>query len=223
MTSTLTGVKDRLRQFLTRAHISNREFTQALGVSEAYIGAMRKSLSPDKLRKLQTLYPELNLDWLLHGEGEMFTGLPARNAKQSNSVKQTNPHVIPILPVDAFAGRLQEYSQGVGLQDCPVIVSPVKGADFAIRVSGDSMEPKIHDGTTILIKRINEKSFIPWGTYMVIDSENGALVKEVWPGNDDNTIRARSINPRYPDIDIPRESIYGLYRVLGAIQIFSTM
>lgn len=216
----MSEVKQRLLQYLQYKNLSQREFADILGVSNAYIGAMRRSISDEKVRKLRHAFPELNTDWLLYGEGDML-----RNEMMVSATgTRGGGKLIPLLPVDAFAGRLQDYSTGVGLADCEMIVSPVRGADYAIRVSGDSMEPKIHDGSTILIKRINDKAFIPWGNSMVIDSENGVLVKDVYPDDDNpHCIAAKSINPRYPTLSIPRESIYGLYRILASIQIFGSI
>ena len=86
------------------------------------------------------------------------------------------------------------------------------------------MEPKFPDGTTILIKKINEKAFIPWGNPLVIDSENGVVVKNVYPvKNDNSVIEARSLNPAYPPYEIPRDCVYGLYRILGSIQLYGTL
>lgn len=131
---------------------------------------------------------------------------------------------VALLPVAAYAGNLQSWSAGVMLRDCEKVISPVKGADFAIKVTGDSMEPELHDGATILIKKINDNSFIPWGNKMVIDTENGVLVKKVFPGKKGSgRIEVRSVNPMYPPYEIATSSVFGLYRILGQLQIYSTL
>ena len=131
---------------------------------------------------------------------------------------------VPLLPVAAFAGNLQSWSEGYELSQCEKIIAPVKGVDFAIRLSGDSMEPVLHNGSTLFIKRINEKAFLPWGNMMVVDTENGVLVKAVYPVPEEpNMIEARSVNPKYPPIRIPGESIFGIYRILSATTAYATM
>lgn len=212
-------VKDRLLLFLKSQNISKAEFARRMGLSVAYVSAMRKSLPEDRVKRLCELFPSLNRDWLLYGEGEMF--IPSQTAATCHNERE---FLIPLLPIQAFAGNLQEYSQGVQRRDCNLIASPVKGADLAIPISGDSMEPEIHDGTIAAIKRINERAFIPWGNPMVIDTENGVLLKVVYPskmGND--YIEAHSYNSRYPDIQIPTSSILGLYRVVAYMRRVSTM
>lgn len=212
-TSRTSDVKTRLLLYLKHKRLSQREFTELLGVSQAYIGAMRRQPSPEKIERMRALFPDLNTDWLLYGDGNMLR----------DTEERPQADMIPLLPVEAFAGTLQDFSQGVGISDCEMIASPIRGAQYAIRVSGDSMEPKIHDGSTLIIRRINEQAFIPWGHSMVIDTENGVLIKEVFPDDTQATcIEARSINPKYPPIHIPRESIYGLYRILGIVTLTPT-
>ena len=213
-------VKDRLLQFLQKEKISNSEFSRRMGLSPAYVGAMRKSMPEEKVTRLMELYPRLNRDWLLYGEGEMYR----QPAGECAAEDDLSGYAVPLLPVEAFAGNLQMWSQGVCLADCDRIISPVKGADFAIKVSGDSMEPFVHSGSMILIKRINERAFIPWGNPMVIDSENGVLLKVVRPsGQGGEFIEAHSYNPDYPPFDIPKDSIYGLYRVVATVNAMGTL
>lgn len=217
-----SDVKNRLLEFLNRKRMTQAEFAKRIGVSSTYIGAMRKSISDEKMMRIRKAFPELNTNWLLYGDGDM---LVAASDEAMLQAEGTSGYEVPLLPVAAYAGNLQLWSEGVALADCEKVVAPVRGADFAIRVNGDSMEPEIHNGVTILIKRINDKAFIPWGNNLVIDTENGVLVKCVYPGENggQESIEARSLNPKYPPIRIPSSSIFGLYRILGTMQVFTTM
>ncbi|MDE6442965.1 MAG: S24 family peptidase [Muribaculaceae bacterium] len=209
-------VKDRLLLFLKSEGISKSEFARRMEVSVAYLGAMRKSMPEEKVAKVTSLFPHLNRDWLLYGEGEMIR-------KPSRRKSEIDRYMVPLLPVEAQAGSLQMFSQGVSLMECERIMAPSPDIDCAIRVSGDSMEPNIRSGTILFIKRINEKAFIPWGHPMVIDSENGVLVKVVYPSEEGKEfIEARSYNERYPDIHIPMSCLYGIYRIVSQSEITTT-
>lgn len=216
-------VKTRLLEYLKTKRISQTEFTKKLGVSSTYIGAMRKGIPAERIKHIMELYPDLSRDWLLYGEGEMLRSDDERKSRETRETFETL-----LLPVEAYAGNLQMWSRGVMERDCQRIVSPIPDADFAIPVKGDSMEPLFHDGCTLLVKKINEKAFIPWGHPMVLDTENGVLVKNVLPFNDSNGreskafIIAESQNPKYPPFKIPTASIYGIYRVLGSVNIYPT-
>ena len=216
-------IKTRLLEFLKSRRISQTEFTRAMGVSTTYVGAMRKGMPADKLKKLFELYPELNRDWLIYGEGKMLVE-PAADDKIIS-----REHETLLLPVEAFAGGLEMWSEGVKAADCRRIISPVSNPDFAITIKGESMEPRFHDGSTLFIKKINDKAFIPWGHTLVVDTENGVFIKNLLPDNspeknpDEQHIIARSINPDYPEFKIPTSSIYGIYRILGAVDIYTTL
>lgn len=67
--------------------------------------------------------------------------------------------------------------------DCERVISPIKGADFAITVAGDSMAPEYPEGAKILIKKINEEAFIEWGKVYVLDTCNGTVVKKLMPSD----------------------------------------
>ncbi|MDE6228063.1 MAG: S24 family peptidase [Muribaculaceae bacterium] len=210
-------VKDRLLRFLEKVGVSKSEFARRMGVSVAYLGAMRKSMPEEKVSKVVELFPQLNRDWLLYGEGDMIR---QRGVHDS----ELEEYMVPLLPVEARAGTLQMLSQGVALADCEKIVAPRKGVDFAIRVSGDSMEPEIYGGTILYIKKINEKAFIPWGHPMVVDTENGVLVKVLRPSEKgEGYIEASSYNRNYPPINLPVTCLYGIYKVLAQTRAQSTM
>lgn len=218
-------MKQRLIQLLKAKHMTQTEFARHLGVSPTYIGAMRKSMPKDRLKVVYELFPDLNRDWLLYGEGEML--LPSSESEPD----LTKGYIVPMLPVEAYAGNLQLWSDGVQLRDCEKVVSPVPGVDFGIRVTGNSMEPEFQNGSVLFIKRINENAFIPWGNPMVVDTENGVVVKLLYPAGEMSVkpgcmcdyIEARSYNPAYPPYLIPTESIYGLYRVVTSIRQYSTL
>ena len=122
---------------------------------------------------------------------------------------------LPLLPVSAQGGSLSYFTAQVKETDCEKIISPIKDADFAIRIYGDSMYPEYPSGSQILIKKINENAFIDWGETYVLDTCNGVILKKVLPStNKENNIKCVSINPQYPPFEINKKDIFGMYRVL---------
>ncbi|MDE6631954.1 MAG: hypothetical protein K2K23_03040 [Muribaculaceae bacterium] len=215
----LSTVKGRLLTYLKENRIPQTEFCKRLGVAPTYIGVIRKSIPAEKINRIATLYPNLNRDWLLYGEGEMYV-------KQTNDPRkllQEAGYLVPLLPVTAFAGNITAWSQSVNANECEKVISPVQGVDFAIRISGDSMEPDFNDGSIILIKKIDDKAYIPWGHPMIVDSSNGVFFKDVFPSDRGKKyIEAQSLNKKYPPIDIPLDCVYGLYRVVTTLKIVSS-
>ena len=64
--------KERLKMFISSINLTNAAFEKSLGLSNGYINSMRKGLGYDKLEQISNLYTDLNMGWLLTGEGEML-------------------------------------------------------------------------------------------------------------------------------------------------------
>lgn len=207
----MSSVKERLQEFLKAEGISASEFSRKMGLSPAYLASMRKSMPEEKVERLIGVFPQLNRDWLLYGEGEMRRDTDCGGEDRQKERR----NLVPLIPAQAHAGRFPMHADGVSLADCQMIDSPIRGVDCAIRVVGDSMEPRILSGTVLFLERINDKAFIPWGSPLVLDTENGSLVKMLYPSHrGEDFVEARSYNPDYPPFSVPLESVYGIYRIL---------
>lgn len=121
---------------------------------------------------------------------------------------------IPVIPVEAMAGTLVQFFEQVKEYDCERMVSPIKGADYAIKIYGDSMSPEYTSGSICLIKRIDERQFIEWGKVYVLDTDNGAVIKKIRKTERENVVECISINPNYQPFTIDTSFIHGWYRVL---------
>ena len=126
---------------------------------------------------------------------------------------------LPVIPTEAMAGTLGEFADSVHAYDCERMISPIKGADYAIKVCGDSMTPEIPNGSQILIKKIFEEEFVEWGKIYCLDTKNGAVIKRVYPTDDPEVVECRSINPDYPPFRVSTKSVFGWYRVLMVLSM----
>lgn len=143
----------------------------------------------------------------------------ARKYVRSGADPDTSAKVIPILPVEAMAGTMQEFFQQVTDYDCEKMVSPIKGADYAIKIYGDSMSPEFPSGSLCLIKRVDEKQFIAWNEVYVLDTDNGAVIKRIRKTDKDNVVECISINQNYQSFTIDTNYIHGWYRVMMVMSV----
>lgn len=65
-------VKERLILYLEKKKITQARFEQSIGASNGYVNSMRKGMGVDKLEQVRLMYPDLNIEWLRTGKGEMF-------------------------------------------------------------------------------------------------------------------------------------------------------
>lgn len=126
---------------------------------------------------------------------------------------------ILVIPTGARAGTIADFCEAVHEYDCERIVSPVKGADFAMQVAGDSMSPEYPSGSQIIVKRINEEAFVEWGKVYVLDTENGPIVKVVRRTNEPDVIECVSLNPAYQPFTVKTSFIRGWYRVIMVLAL----
>lgn len=85
------AVKERLIEYVRYKELSKSEFCRIIGVSNAFISSIRKSIQPDKIESIALNFPELNLTWLLTGQGQMLNF----NERKSDANKESNGVVVP--------------------------------------------------------------------------------------------------------------------------------
>lgn len=179
---------------------TQRDFATILGINEkgfsAAMNGNEKYLTDSLVNKVTKFYEE-------------------NVSKDFTPVTKT----LPVIPTEAMAGTLGEFADSVQAYECEKMISPIKGADYAIKVCGDSMTPEIPNGSQILIKRIFEDEFVEWGKIFCLDTRNGAVIKRIYPTDDPEVVECRSINPDYPPFRVNTRCINGWYRVLMVLAL----
>ena len=204
------------------------QFAKSLGVAPSTISSW---LSRDTFdyELLFAKCENINSAWLLTGEGDMLLSSSGDNQGSTKDEPRTNLPTtclaqagIPLIPVDAVAGFNGIDSPTIQIHDCQRYLVPEfqqLNAEFMIRVSGSSMYPKYSSGDILACRKLTSYHFIQWGKIYVIDSEQGAMVKRLFPCDEDTDyVICKSDNPNYPPFELPKTEIRSLSIVLGAIR-----
>lgn len=230
----ISPIKQRILYFAGTLGISKRDFYAKIGVSRGTLES-KTGITEDVVTKFFATYPEVSIEWLMLGKGEM---LKSNRATQHNAIEcvpvieykdselsdvreisdRQNTPTRPRIPLDAAAGSLSILLSSVSEGDCeqiPVIPTLPK-YDFTIVARGDSMTPDILSGDELACRFINEKSFIQWGRTHVLDTAQGVVVKRIFEAHD--SIICRSANPAYPDFNIPKSDIFHIALVVGLVR-----
>ena len=98
------------------------------------------------------------------------------------------------------------------IEQYPPSVLP-DGIDFGIVISGDSMEPKIHNGGTVFVKA--QLSIEP-GKIGIFVLNGQAYCKKLMVDRENQKVRLVSLNPKYDDIIVGEfDELRTVGRVLG--------
>lgn len=219
----MSKTKDRLLEFLKYKKLGQQKFEISIGMSNGWANKVGDNIRETTLNKIKEVYPELNIAWLKAGIGSMLINgdneVTLETPEDDN--QETTAKLVSLLPIAAQGGSLNDFVVSVKDSDCEKVVSPIKGAQFAMPVSGDSMDPEYPNGSQIFIKRINEKAFIEWGKVYVLDTCNGTVIKILVPSEKDGYVRCLSINkdPIFAPFDVSWSDVYGVYRVLLCMSV----
>lgn len=214
-------VKSRLLQFIDFKHLKISEFERNCGLSNGFVSKAGDSIRRSSLDNISNVYPELNVNWVLTGVESMLLDKDAQR-KNTYINKVAEEPTIPLVPLSAMAGKLTGFSlDGITETDCEKIISPIKGVDFAVPVSGESMSPIYPNGSRVLVQEINPNSFIEWGKVYVLNTCNGIIIKQLRKSEKEGYVSCYSLNDNniYAPFDIPTADIYGWYKVLMCLSL----
>lgn len=196
-----------------------------------YLGISKSTLSNWKARNtldlplLFSLCEQISIDWLLTGKGEMLkNSTPKSPEVLIKKVDSNSKEGIPLIPLDAVAGFPATDSSFAYMESCERYTIPEfqdKGADFIIRVSGDSMIPLYYSGDLIACHKIHDIRFFQWGTVYVLETSQGVLVKRVMESieHDDCILCASENDTVHRPFLLPKDDIRSMSTIVGLIRI----
>lgn len=193
-----------------------------LGLRPQYLSDLRsgKSKNPNSdfvLKLIDTF--NLNPNWLLTGEGEMFQSeAPSAQRIPAELVSGGGEEGIPFYDIDVMA----HIAESLDLKDeKPAGILSIPGFEDCVAcfpVYGSSMEPKISSGDVIAVSKAVDCERILWGEIYLVITDAWRVVKTVHPGKTEEYIILRSINPDYAgDTNVDKRDLRALYLVRGVV------
>ena len=208
---------ERFEKYMNFKQLNDNQVTQQCNLSVGLINQARRGksdLGSRTIEKILNTYQDLSKSWLLTGEGQMI---------KNESVKPTLQNVIelPLLPVDALAGKLTGTDISVMEYDCEKYIIPAfKGAEYLVRVSGVSMMPQYMPGDIVACKPVvMDNLWFQWGKTYVLATNQGVLIKRIEQSQTTGCVTLRSYNPDYAPFDLPAEEIHGVSLVVGLVRV----
>ena len=216
---------------------------QAIAINEGItIGALERSIGASKgvlsrainngtdiqskwLQILVDNYPQYSTEWLLTGKEPMLKeNIKSNSEILIKKIEDNSKDGIPLIPLDAVAGFPATDSTCAYIESCDRYIIPEfqnKGADFLIRVSGDSMTPLYYSGDLIACHKIKDIRFFQWGTVYVLETSQGVLVKRVMESieHNDCILCASENGTIHRPFLLPKDDIRSMSTIVGLIRI----
>jgi len=165
-------IGERLKALRRHRKYSQTEAGKLIGITQqswALIEGGKRKLTGDEAAILARIF-DSTVHWLFTGQGAM-TG-------------NFNPDIfknVPVVNISALAGLTEGYtlpeSEYLGTVSFPNIENPKNY--IATHVSGTSMEPKIKDGSLVVLKRMHQRSEFKDGRIYVIVLHGVPFLKRV--------------------------------------------
>jgi len=237
------NTRDRLERILEHTGTTYNSFSKAIGlkrsqnlydIRDGKVKNFSKGLTSDMVKQ----YPDLNVTWLISGEGEMLNTKTHSNTEAEPNIptdymeqidkylKGVNDQEIEITPVfnlHITSDKVSKLSAGKNMPDVLLLNGPFKACDLVIRHTDPAMNLFFKKNCYIGIKRISKESYtkriIPGKAYVIV-MEDYVIERFLHPGPN-GTLILKSSNPDLaPDFDIPFDEIVELWLIKACVPIF---
>lgn len=210
-------VVDRIKYLIKINHKTQAEFGKLINVDATNMSKMLNGHTPVTDGILNRIVVNLGVSkqWLLDGSDVPYAKSTNTPAVLNSGARMELSRVgAPVYEIDVTAGSRELSSlftteRVIGRLNMPGISSdhPI------VRVSGDSMSPRIANNSYIQIREINDVNTIFWGSIYVVVLEDYRMVKQVRRHSDPSKVILHSLNPDYDDMEISRSQIMSMYLV----------
>lgn len=229
--------KERLTKYLVSKGVSASAFYRETGLNRGLIDndKLSQQLSSDKIAIIIETYRDLNVEWLITGNGPMLKkeeDAPVSKVNESmftyrrESSEQIIPEqFVPLYSIEATAGVLEQPDNSEYIKG-NIYIPGMPECDGALHVTGYSMQPLLESGDIIAVKRIYDIRNIHYGDmYLISINEDGDSYTAVkWihkHDTDDSKITLVSANPHYPPRAVAKKHVRTLALVKVCIRFNS--
>lgn len=217
-----TTVSDRLRYLIVTLRKSQAEFARLIQVDPGNLSKMltgRTRLSSKMLDRIAS-NTGCSLQWLMYGTDVPFAkeGNAGMKEIEKSGSEQISTDAsqggAPVYDIDVTAGamelsRMFTQDRVIGWLNMPNLTPGLP----LVRVSGESMKPRISDGSYVQIRQVAVSGTIFWGQTYVVVLDDYRMVKILRRHSNPSMVILHSLNPDYDDMEVLRTEIRNLFIV----------
>ena len=232
--------KERIIQYIDFKGIGVSNFLKETDIKRGFLDSdkLKSTVSDIFIAKIIATYPDINVNWLLTGEGEMIkndnysktpiVSEPLTLFRKTKDKKYSNQE-IPLYDFEASAGLKELFDTDTPRKVLDTIRIPnLPKCDGAISVTGDSMYPLLKSGDIILYRETDLQNIFFGEMYLLSvqlnEWEEYITVKYVQRSEfGEDYVKLVSQNQHHQPKDIPVNKITALALIKASIRINTMM
>lgn len=180
--------------------------SKALNISPLEILGMDEELF-DENHEILSIYNKLEEP----RQEKVYTYAEEQLHEQESTIEENNICYLPTVDNSAAAANPAELAYGDVTIENQQFVDVPDGADFAVPIHGNSMEPVIQDGDYVFVKTQNH---IENGEIALVEIDgDGVTCKKIFFNPETGSIILHSLNAEYDDREIDPDRV----RVIGKV------
>lgn len=208
-------MSSRIKLLRNTLGITQEEFVSPLKITQSALSLIEKGggVSSETVSEISKQY-DVNINWLINGEGEMLLKVPALIKENSyNGTLKPAGNIIHV-PLYAYGGFLSGYANKVYLDSLERFTLPgIHGQHFSFEVQGSSMISFAYPGEKAITRPEESFQNMIKNRAYVLQTIDGILIKFFNGIKGENGIFA-SANSEYDDIKIHLKELKKIYQVV---------
>lgn len=197
-----TEIIKRIGAFIEEKELTQKELAKAIGVSQSVVSETLKGKRSAKTlaKKISKFY-----DIPLY----QFTG------------EEETPEGSPYYNVDFHCGFDLVLNDQKTKADGYFKIPKYEKATCLCNISGHSMEPEINNGDIVVLRKLEDWHFLPFGeVYAFVTKNDMRMVKRIGPAKTEDSYILYSSNksPEYAPQELKKEDILQVFQVMGCLK-----
>lgn len=221
-------LQERLNEYLREKSLTFRDFERMCNLSNGTAARLRETTRKSTFDRI-AISCDLNIDWLLTGEGEMLND--SNVLLEGNIVPskpEYNSRMIPFYDAETTGGYNGLVSSSTNDAQLMGYIHPGGWFDgretAAIRHVGNSMS-EYPDGCVLAVREVTERRLLVPGRNYVVETSEYRVTKRIQRGSEPGFIALYSTNQEkyddgrlvYEPFEVALEDIRRIFSVLGYI------
>lgn len=223
---------ERIAMIISQFCESKADFARKIGERPQTVSNwVSRGAGKNVLNKILGYFPEVNVNWLLTGEGEMTNQSPSSVQTNAHVVENLNYMNVPVVHIKGRCGYLAGYEdrEYIGsLPTMPVIVDRTYHGKYMIfEAEGDSMDDgtrnSICDGDKLLCREVRRDLWLPklhindW-YFVIVHRTEGIAIKQITNQDEKGNITCHSLNEMFNDYTVNLDDVLEIYNVIKVVE-----